>query len=48
VCFRMDGLRAAFTVGVSEGMVSIPIVVIGGNKSTVGKLANRIRGALPS
>jgi len=48
VCFRMDGLRAAFTVGISEDTVSIPIVVIGGNKSTVGKLAGKIRGILPS
>ncbi len=48
VCFRMDALRAAFTVGISEDTVSIPIVVIGGNKNTVGKLAGRIRGILPS
>ena len=48
VCFRMDGLRAAFTVGISEEMVSVPIVVIGGSKSTVGKLAGRIKGTLPS
>jgi hypothetical protein len=48
VCFRMDGLRAAFTVGISEEMVSIPIVVIGGSKTTVGKLAGRIKGILPS
>jgi hypothetical protein len=48
VCFRMGDLRAAFTVGISEDTVSVPIVVIGGNKSTVGKLAGRIRGILPS
>ena len=48
VCFRMDDLRAAFTVGISEDTVSLPIVVIGGNKSTVSKLAGRIRGILPS
>ena len=48
VCFRMDGLRAAFTVGISEEMVSVPIVVIGGNKSTVAKIAGRIKGILPS
>jgi hypothetical protein len=48
VCFRMDGLRAAFTVGLSEELVSIPIVVIGGSKSSVGKLAGRIKGILPS
>jgi len=48
ICFRMDDLRAAFTVGVSENIVSIPIVVIGGSKSTVGKLAGRIRTILPS
>ncbi|MFW9810162.1 MAG: ATP-binding protein [Candidatus Thorarchaeota archaeon] len=48
VCFRMDGLRAAFTVGISEDMVSVPIVVIGENRSAVGKLAGRIRGILPS
>jgi hypothetical protein len=48
VCFRMDDLRAAFTVGISEDRVSIPIVVIGGNKNTVGKLAGRIRSILPT
>ena len=48
VCFRMDGMRAAFTVGVSEELVSIPIVVIGGNRSSVGKLAGTIKGVLPA
>jgi hypothetical protein len=48
VCFRMDDLRAAFTVGVSEGRVSLPIVVIGGSNAAVGKLAGRIRNILPS
>ncbi|MHA2396404.1 MAG: ATP-binding protein, partial [Candidatus Thorarchaeota archaeon] len=48
VCFRMNGLRAAFTVGISEELVSVPIVVIGGSKSTVGKLTGRIKGILPS
>ena len=48
VCFRKDGMRAAFTVGISESLVSIPIVVIGGNKNAVGKLAGSIKGILPS
>jgi len=48
VCFRKDGMRAAFTVGVSEELVSIPVVVIGGNRSSVGKLAGTIKGVLPS
>ncbi|MFW9963151.1 MAG: ATP-binding protein [Candidatus Sifarchaeia archaeon] len=48
VCFRMDALRVAFTVGTSEEKVSIPIVVIGSNKSAVAKLAGRIRGVLHS
>lgn len=48
VCFRMDDLRAAFTVGTSEEKVSIPIVVIGNNKSVVGKLTGRIRGIFTS
>jgi len=48
VCFRINGLRAAFTVGISEEKVSIPIVIIGGNKSEVGKLTGRIKGVLPS
>ena len=48
VCFRMNGLRAAFTVGVSEDNVSIPIVVIGGSKGAVSKIAGKIKGVLPS
>ncbi|MFX1484709.1 MAG: ATP-binding protein, partial [Promethearchaeota archaeon] len=48
VCFRLEDLRAAFTVGTSEERVSIPIVVIGNNKSAVGKLAGQIRRTLPS
>ena len=48
VCFRLDNLRAAFTVGISEGKVSIPIVVIGGNKNAVENLAGGIRKILPS
>ena len=48
VCFRKDGMRAAFTVGVSEGMISVPIVVIGGNRSAVSKLAGSIKSILPS
>ncbi|MFW9967994.1 MAG: ATP-binding protein [Candidatus Thorarchaeota archaeon] len=48
VCFRMDDLRAAFTVGTSEEKVSIPIVVIGNNKSAVGKHTGRIRGIFTS
>ena len=48
VCFRKDGMRAAFTVGVSEGMISVPIVVIGGNRSAVGKLTGSIKSILPS
>ncbi|MHA1951315.1 MAG: ATP-binding protein [Candidatus Thorarchaeota archaeon] len=48
VCFRMDGLRAAFTVGVSESNISIPVVVIGANRKVVGALADKIRSALSS
>ncbi|MFW9788522.1 MAG: ATP-binding protein [Candidatus Thorarchaeota archaeon] len=48
VCFRQNGLRAAFTVGVSEDKVSVPIVVIGGNRGAVSKLAGIIKAALPS
>ncbi|MHA3963007.1 MAG: ATP-binding protein [Candidatus Thorarchaeota archaeon SMTZ1-45] len=48
VCFRMDDLRVAFTVGTSEEKVSIPVVIIGSNRSKVGKLAGQIRGILPS
>jgi len=48
ICFRKDGMRAAFTVGTSEGKVAIPIVVIGGNRSEVSNLAGRLRSKLPS
>jgi hypothetical protein len=48
VCFRKDGLRAAFTVGVSESNISVPVVVIGANRKVVGALADKIRSALPS
>lgn len=48
VCFRKDGMRAAFTVGVSEDTISVPIVVIGGNRSSVSNLAGSIKGILPS
>ncbi|MFX1605141.1 MAG: ATP-binding protein [Promethearchaeota archaeon] len=48
VCFRMNGLRAAFTVGMSEEKVSVPIVVIGRNKNAVDKLSSHIKGVLPS
>ncbi len=48
VCFRKDDMRAAFTVGVSEEQVAVPIVVIGGNRSVVSKLASQIKGVLPS
>jgi hypothetical protein len=48
VCFRKDGMRAAFTVGVSEEQVSIPIVVIASNRSSVGKLVGAIKGIIPS
>ncbi len=48
VCFRKDGMRAAFTVGISEDTVSVPIVVIGGNRSVVGTLAGTIKGILPT
>ncbi|MFW9834237.1 MAG: ATP-binding protein [Candidatus Thorarchaeota archaeon] len=48
VCFRKDGMRSAFAVGVSEEQVSVPIVVIGGNRTSVGKLADGIKKALPS
>jgi hypothetical protein len=48
VCFRKDDMRAAFTVGVSEELVSLPLVVIGGTRSSVGKLAGAIKGVLPS
>ncbi|MFW9792760.1 MAG: hypothetical protein ACFFEE_00535, partial [Candidatus Thorarchaeota archaeon] len=48
VCFRKDGFRAAFTVGISESNISIPIVVIGESRKTVGALADKIRGILPS
>jgi len=48
VCFRMDGMRAAFTVGVSESNISVPVVVIGTNRKAVGALADKVRGALPA
>ncbi|MHA2026256.1 MAG: ATP-binding protein [Candidatus Thorarchaeota archaeon] len=48
VCFRKDGLRAAFTVGTSESNISVPIVVIGANRKIVGALADKIRSVLPS
>jgi hypothetical protein len=48
VCFRMDGMRAAFTVGISESNISVPIIVIGTNRKAVGTLADKIRGVLPS
>ena len=48
VCFRVDGLRAAFTIGVSDDKVSLPIVVIGGNKAVVAKFASKIRSILPN
>ena len=46
VCFRVDGLRTAFTAGISEDRVSIPIVVIGGSKAAVAKLASEIRNVI--
>ncbi len=48
VCFRKDGLRAAFTVGISESNISIPVVVIGANRKVVGALADKLRSILPS
>ncbi len=48
VCFRKNGLRAAFTVGISESNISVPIVVIGANRKIVGALADKIRSVLPS
>ena len=48
VCFRKDGMRTAFTIGISEEQLSVPIVVIGENRSAVGKLAGSIKSILPS
>ncbi|MFW9806693.1 MAG: hypothetical protein ACFFFK_08195, partial [Candidatus Thorarchaeota archaeon] len=46
VCFRKDGTRAAFSIGVSEEHVSIPIVVIASDRSSVGKLVGVIKASL--
>ncbi|MFW9841297.1 MAG: ATP-binding protein [Candidatus Thorarchaeota archaeon] len=48
VCFRKDGMRAAFTVGISESNISVPIVVIGTHRKSVGELADKIRSVLPT
>ena len=48
VCFRKDGVRAAFTVGVSESNISIPVVAIGASRKAVSALADKIRTSLPS
>ena len=48
VCFRKDGVRAAFTVGISESNISIPVVAIGASRKAVSALADKIRTSLPS
>ena len=48
VCFRKNGMRAAFTVGVSESNISVPVVVIGTNRKGVSALTDQIRSVLPT
>ncbi|MDH4215118.1 MAG: hypothetical protein OEV85_14475, partial [Candidatus Thorarchaeota archaeon] len=46
VCFRRDGVRASFSVGVSQSLMSLPIVVVGNDKRSVISLADKIRKVL--
>ena len=46
VCFRSEGVRVVFSIGMSGTMVSAPVVVVGVDKRSVAKTADRIRNAL--
>ncbi len=46
VCFRKDGVRVAFSVGVSQTYLSIPIVVVGIDKKRVLSVTDQIRAEL--
>jgi len=46
VCYRKDGIRVVFSIGVSGSMVSAPIVVVGVDRRAVAAVADRIRSSL--
>lgn len=46
VCFRKEGVRAAFSVGTSQTFLSIPVVVVGIDRKKAFSMADQIRTAL--
>ena len=46
VCFRKDGVRAAFSVGTSQTFLSLPIVIVGMDRKSVLSVTDQIRTAL--
>jgi hypothetical protein len=46
ICFRREGIRAVFSVGASQSMLSLPIVIVGVERKLVIALADKIRSLL--
>ena len=46
VCFRKEGIRAAFSVGTSQAFLSIPTVIVGIDRKKVLSMVDHIRTAL--
>jgi hypothetical protein len=46
VCFRREGVRVSFSVGASQSLLSVPIVVVGIDKRSVVSFADKIRAVL--
>jgi hypothetical protein len=46
VCFRHEGIRVAFSIGASQSMFSVPVIVVGVEKKSVISLADKIRSLL--
>jgi hypothetical protein len=46
ICFRREGVRAAFSIGASQSMLSLPIIIVGVERKLVIALADKIRSLL--
>ncbi len=46
VCYRREGIRVVFSIGVSEDFVTAPVIVVGVDRRRVASVADSIRSAL--